>query len=354
MLLAATVTMLLAACGGGDAGYDGPGTGGPARSFMMGFSTTPRELNVDAYADAFRLADEHGEIVLIQRTPPWAEFAGDSISDETAQTTAAERRAISDHDLQLFFAIDPTDGSTGRDRLAGLPPQLAGRDFGDNDVRAAFVAYASYVALNYRPAYMALGVEMNLYFQNQQGDWDNFRTLYEAAYDAVKTISPETQVTLTFQYEDLQGILPTQDRHFADWQLIRSLDATLDLVAISTYPSFSFAAASAIPENYYTQLRAFTDKPIAIAEMGYASAAGVEGLNSGTEEDQRAFLQRVLADAERMDMPFVIWFAGWDPVFARQSPYNVFQHIGLLREDNSEKPAWEAWTDVASRPFGQG
>jgi hypothetical protein len=350
-LAAVTAAALLAACGDGS-DERVAGTGGPARPYMMGFSTTPRELNVDAYADAFELAGDHGDMVLIQRTPPWADFLGGAdIGEETAATTAAERRAIDDHDLTLFFAIDPTDGSTARDRLAGLPAALNGATFGDEQVRLAFLAYASYVALNYRPAYLALGVEMNLYYQKHQDDWENFRTLYEATYDAVKEISPETRVTVTLQYEDLQGILPTVEPHFADWQLVRSLEDTLDIVAISTYPSFAFPSAASIPENYFSQLRAFTDRPIAIAEMGYASAAGIDGANSGTEEDQRDFLGRVLQDAERMEMPFVIWFAGWDPTYARGGPYNAFQHIGLLRDDNSEKLAWPLWADAARRPY---
>ena len=44
---------------------------------------------------------------------------------------------VLDRGLQLFFAIDPTDGASGRDRLADLPSQLSGHNFGDGDVRAA-------------------------------------------------------------------------------------------------------------------------------------------------------------------------------------------------------------------------
>ena len=343
----------LASCGGGSkAAQDA--TPGPPRPFMMGISTLPRELNAKAYADAFRLAGETGEIVLIQRTPPWSDFLpGADVSDETAKTTAAEKDAVSSHHLKLFFAIDPTDGSTGRDRLAGLPPSLSGRNFGDADVRAAFISYAKYVALNYKPAYLALGVEMNLYYDKDKDDMENFKSLYEEAYARVKEISPNTQVTLTFQYEDLQGLLPTEDKHFADWQLLKQFEQHMDVAAISTYPSFSFNAAGAIPDNYYSQLRAFTDRPIVIAETGYSSAAGAQGINNGSEAEQAAFARRALAEAQNLHMPFVIWFAGWDPTYARDTPFGVFQHIGLRREDDSEKPAWQVWSDAAHRRFEQ-
>src|SRR5574338_557736 len=185
---------LAAACGGGG---NAPATqsSGPSRSFMMGFSTVPRELNAKAYEDTFELAAQHGEMVLIQRTPPWSDFVpGASISDATTETTSSEKEAIAKHKLKLFFAIDPTAAPTGRDRLADLPASLAGKDFSDPDVRQAFISYAKYVALNYKPAYLALGVEMNLYYEKAKADFDNFKSLYAEAYDDVKKISPDTQV----------------------------------------------------------------------------------------------------------------------------------------------------------------
>ncbi len=342
---------LLAACGGGRTARNDDTEGKP-RSFMMGFSTLPRELNADSYNETFQLAGQHGEIVLIQRAPPWEDFLpGSDVSDITAKTTAAEKDAIQGQHLKLFFAIDPTDGATGRDRLAGLPASLAGKGFGDSGVRSAFTSYATYVALNYHPAYLALGVEMNLYFDKNRDDLDNFKSLYAETYDRVKEISPDTQVTVTFQYEDLQGLLPTQDSHFAEWPLLRAFDPRMDVTAISTYPSFYFSSVSSIPENYYSQIRGFTDQPIVIAEMGYSSAPGPQGVNGGTEPEQAAFVRRAIDEAETLSMPFVVWFAAWDPAYAQDSAFSVFQHIGLIRQDNSEKPAWSDWLKASKRPY---
>lgn len=346
----AAAALALVACGGAKTNPR-DATEGPERSFLMGISTLPRALNADAYAETFDLAARQGEIVLIQRTPPWSDFVpGAGISNATANTTVSEIDALANKRLKLFFAIDPTDGATGRDRLAGLEGSLAGKTFADPDVRAAFLSYAQYVALNYKPAYLALGVEMNLYYQKNRDDFENFQSLYDEAYDRVKAASPDTQVTVTFQYEDLQGMLPTEDQHFANWQLIKSFEERSDVTAISTYPSFAFARAADIPANYYTQLRGFTDKPIVIAEMGYSSAAGVQGINNGTEQDQDQFLARALADAQQLDMPVVIWFAAWDPAYAEDTSFGVFRHIGLLRADGTEKPAWSTWTTAARRP----
>ncbi|MBI2724238.1 MAG: hypothetical protein HYX50_04160 [Chloroflexi bacterium] len=348
LLLALTVAS--AACRGGKTAATD--TSQPSRPFMMGISTLPRELNGDSYAAAFRLAGQSGDMVLIQRTPPWGDFLpGADVGQETASTTASERKAIAGAGVKLFFAIDPTDAASGRDRLANLPPALAGKGFGDPDVRTAFVSYARYVALNYRPAYLALGVEMNLYYQRNKDDFTQFESLYQEAYDRVKEISPQTQVTVTFQYEDLQSLLPTTEPHLTDWQLVRRFDDKVDVTAISTYPGFAFRSVADVPKEYYSQLSAFTDRPIVIAQTGYSSAAGTQGLNNGTEAEQDAFLKRVLEDAQALKMPFVIWFAAWDPAYARDTPSSAFQSIGLRRSDDTPKPAWDTWIAAKARPL---
>jgi hypothetical protein len=349
LLLLLTATLAAASCDRGSGGAGPPASGTP-RSVMFGFSSLPRELNAEAYAQAIDFASEHGEIVLIQRNVPWAQFVpGGSLGDDLAEQTNSERDAVRDEDLKLFFALDPTDGATGRDRLSELPESLAGRRFDDADVRSAFRSYAEYVAINYQPEYLALGVEMNLYYEKNKDDWENFLSLYLETYAAVKAASPATQITVTMQYEDLQGILPREDTHFVDWQLLRAFDP-IDFIGISTYPGFAFQDPTQIPRDYYLQLTAFTEKPIAIAEMGYASREQ-PGVISGSEEHQSAYLERALAEAEELSMPFAIWFAIWDPAYARGTEFGAFEHIGLLRSDDSQKPAWSAWDEAARRPY---
>lgn len=341
--------LAVSACGGNDNTSEEAPAGEP-RAFMMGISSLPRELNAQAYADTFELAGEAGEMILIQRTPPWTEFLpGGAVSDATADTTAAEIQAVQDEDLTLFFAIDPTDAATGRDRIGGLPASHEGRGFDDPDVRAAFASYAEYVAINYQPRYLALGVEINLYLGQDEERITAFESLYAETYARVKAVASATQVTVTFQYEDLQSILPTEDRHFADWPLIERFEPNMDVAAISTYPGFAFERAADIPENYYSQLLGFTEKPIVIAEMGFASAPSPPASN-GTEEEQAAFVKRALAEAEELRMPFVIWFAAWDPAYAEGTAFNVFRHIGLLRSDGAQKPSWAEWHSAALRP----
>ena len=84
--------------------------------------------------------------------------------------------------------------------------------------------------------------------------------------------------------------------------------------------------------------------------MGFSSESG-QAVNNGSEPEQSAFVTRMLDEAAALDMPAIIWFAGWDPSYAEGTAFSAFQHIGLLHADGSEKPAWSPWRTATLRPY---
>ena len=339
--------LALAACG--DQGTDGlppsePGVG-PPRSFAMGLSSLPAELTEESYGRAFELAATAGDVIMIQRTPPWEELLAGEVSEETARTTQRERQLAEEDGLDLFVAIDPTDVAGERSELANLPPELRGAGFADEQIRSAFVDYAKYVAENYHPKYLALGVEINSYQHQHPEDFEQFVTLYHQTYDGVKALSPETLVFPIFQLEELQGLLPTDQPYPPQWYLIQRFEPRLDLLAVSSYPDLAFPAAEEIPGSYFAQLQSYTDRPIVIAGTGYSSG------DDANENQQVAYLRRVLDGAQQLSMPLLVWLVGQDPTFTSDVSLGLLQHIGLLRQDGTEKPAWRAWLEASRRPL---
>ncbi len=349
------VGLVLAACGEStlDSPSPTPTGAGLPRTFAMGLSSLPSELTEESYAHTFELAASSGEVILIQRTPPWEEMLTGNLSDETVRATQRETELAEEHGLDLFVAIDPTDVAERRSQLADLPDDLRGAGFADEQVRRAFIAYAQYVAENYRPKYLALGVEINSYQQQQPEDFEHFVTVYHEAYEAVKDLSPETLVFPIFQLETLQAILPADEPYLPQWDLIGRFEPRMDLLAVSSYPSLVFSDPEQIPASYYVQLAAYTDRPIAITGMGYASGPEPNGADSGSEEQQAAFLRRALDSAQRLAMPLVVWFVGQDTTFTGAPPFDLLQHIGLLRQDGTRKAAWLEWETAARRPLAE-
>ncbi len=324
---------------------------GPPRAYRLGFSALPAQLTDTAYLEAFDLAANFGEVLLLQRPPSWADFLPGAVpSQQLHDTTLAERAAIAERGLSLLIALDPFDPGA-RGRLAGLPPGLEGEDLSNPALRQAFVAEARYIALNYRPAYLALGTEVNAAFERDPAAYQAFVAGYREAYDVVKAASPETLVFVSFQYEQLLGLIPWEPPHVPRWQLLDDFAGRLDLLAITTYPSFAFSVARKVPPGHYWQIREQSSLPIAFVSAGYASAPGREGLNSSTPAEQRRFLQRLFRDADDLDAALVVWFAGRDPAFALERPFDLLASIGLRSADDEPKEAWPTWEEAALRPY---
>lgn len=326
------------------------GEGAP-RAYRLGFSALPATLTDAAQAEAFALGAKHGDVLLLQKPVAWTEFAaGGTPSTRTRNQTASERDRAQALGLQLFVALDPFDPAD-RGRLAAPPVGMETKDLGDPTLRSALVAQAKYVAVNYRPAYLAIGVEVNGTYERNPAQYAKFAEAYQEAYAAAKSASPTTLVFPTFEYEQLLGVVPWEAPHPPRWELLRDFADRSDLFAIATYPSFTYSVARKVPPDYYRQVREQTKLPVAFASAGYASAAGRDGVNSSTADEQRRYLQRLLGDADALASPLVVWFLRQDANYLAAPPFDLFQSIGLVDREGKPKEAWAAWEQAAKRPY---
>lgn len=324
---------------------------GAPRGYLLGFSSVPAELTETAYLETFDLAADHGEALLLQRPPAWGEFLpGASISEELRTQTLAEKRAADIRGLQLVYVLDPFDPES-RSELQGLPASHAGRTLGDGDLRQALLADALFVARNVRPAYLVIGQEVNVVFENNPEAYTEFVSIYSETYDAVKTAVPETRVLTSFQYEELLGVIPWLPSHAPRWELLDDFDGRLDQFGITTYPSFAFAVARKVEPSYYEQIREQTNLPVAFISVGYASGVGREGINASTPAEQRRYLQRLFDDADRLGASLLIWFISRDLAYATAPPEDLVATLGLQASDGAPKEAWPAWLEAERRPY---
>ncbi len=330
-----------------------PEPAGEPRNLALGFSAMPAERTTDSYIAAIATAAQYGEIVLIQRAPPWEDFFPNrQISRETLETTRLETALLEQYDhLSLVYAIDPTDPMVQRSRLANLPEGVSQADgFLDENLRKAFVAYTRYIVRNYEPGYLALGVEVNMLRDRAPDQFEAFVSLYQEAYENAKDADPDVKIFPTFQLEDLEGNLGFV--HPPAWEVFDIFSGMMDVLAISTYPYLTdLRAAADLRPQYYSQLRDRWDGEIIIVDAAYPSAP-VDGYRvRGAEDDQHDYLERLLEEAEASDFSAVIWRAARDPAFAREGTLAAFRDIGLRHGDGANKLAWQLWESWAIRPY---
>lgn len=320
---------------------------GPARSYALGFAAIPGALSEDAYVRVFDDAAQHGDMIMIQRAVPWSELApGAALSAQTEATIERERSLIAERGLDLLFAIDPWQ-PTNRGLLAGDPP---GDGFTDGAVVDAYVAFAELVVQRYQPRWLVLAVDLDQIAAARPSQLDAFEEAYVRAYNRVKELAPQTRVFATFQLEDVQSLLPWGQPHPPQFSLIPRFQPFLDVLAVSSFPSFIFPFARDIPDEYYARLLSF-GLPLALVPVGFATQPGRGGITFGTRTGQRSFLERLLAEADAADWELIVWLAPQDPRFASQPPYDLIGRMGLRDADGQPKLAWDLWVDDARRPW---
>jgi hypothetical protein len=341
-------------------GASGAAPGAPRTLF--GFFPSPPEISYQSLVDTFRAMGQHGDAVLIQRAVPWETFkteagaASADISEVTGLVTLARQ-----NNLEPLFVVDPLNGLNRR-QFAGLPAGWK-PSFANLDVRAALENFALRIVRELHPRFIGLASEINTYQDTNPGDYAAFLTLYREVYARIKELDPSTSVFVTFQWEEINNLMPEvaggKAPYDIRWSQIEAFEPQLDVWAISTYPFVAYRSAREIPADYYRSLAQHTAKPIAVAEGGYISR-DISSLH-GTPQDQSLYL-RAIDDQLRGRLSFWIHTLLYDfklesyaPVLRAQgqaadvATLGWFASAGLREIDGRDKPALAVWDSIRAR-----
>ncbi len=364
-------TMLTLACGGETPSI--PPT--PQESVFdstdtaYGFFPSPPEATLESVLELFKDMGEHGDFVLIQQNTDWEGFVNGAEGESQTRTDILNQAKLAyQNGLEYVFVIDALNGLNRRE-FAGLP---AGWDagFANPNIRTAHKNYALWIVRSFHPHYLGLASEINTYMDAHPDDASNFISLYNEIYALVKAEAPDTQIFVTFQWDDLNNMFPqpeegNRQKFDVNWEQVEAFEPNLDLWVISSYPYFVFPSGAEIPTDYYTPLFLRTlrhslrsqggaPKPLAIAEGGYTSRE-IGGITS-TPEDQVAYLNAL---HDQLGPRLAFWVNtllndfnidsyaeymqknGRDPQDALT--LGNFAYIGLRNFDGTPKPALELW-----------
>ena len=197
-----------------------------------GFFPAPPEGTTEAVLKHFGNMGENADFILIQPNIPWQDFV-QGIEGESQQRTDLTNQTIlaQQNGLDWIFVVDPLNGLNRRE-FFGLPEGWDA-SFGNPKVREAFTNFTLWIVREFSPRYLGLASEINTYMDARPEDVDNFVNLYKEVYKKVKDEAPDTQIFVSFQWDDLNNMFaPAAEGRPAgqtNWDQVEAFEPELDL-----------------------------------------------------------------------------------------------------------------------------
>ena len=325
---------------------------------LYGFFPSPPQATFESIFQHYEDLGQYGDFVLFQHNVPWLDFVNSVDGESQSRTDILNNETLAQQNgLDSIYVVDALNGLNRRE-FKGLPEGWEA-SFANPDVRAAYTHYTLWVVRTFHPQYLGLGSEVNTYMDAYPGDAANFVSLYHEVYALVKAEAPETQIFVTFQWEDLNDLWPQpeegeQTPFSIKWEKVEVFEPHLDLWVISSYPYFMFPSAADLPADYYSRLLTRTSKRVAVAEGGWTSID--LGSIHATPADQVGYLNAIHSQiGERMafwvylllnDLDLDSYLAamqGQGVSEADMQTLAFFASIGLREMNGAPKPGIITW-----------
>jgi hypothetical protein len=305
----------------------------PSRGFYMGLLPIPAEGQ--SLADAYKETSKYAEFVPVWGRPTPFYDMPQELSGDWGQTFV-EQYTRGNGMFPLFHLSFIGAGMTLQS-----PPGVQNATLANQDWRNAYKQAALDIVRLCRPRYLSLGNEVNRWYEQygaRDGDpngFQNYVSLYNETYDAVKELSPQILVFCTFARE-----MVSQNRE-ADLSVIDMFDAgKMDLLVFTSYP-FSVASINRpedIPDDYYTRALSYMPgKPFGFSELGWSALDAFGG-----EQSQADFIVQA-AGRLTLDRGINLKLFGWPWL----SALNENDTVALIKRDGSPRLAYKTWQELS-------
>lgn len=231
----------------------------------------------------------------------------------------------------------------------GLIPIIETNFFNEEDISNSltdeqinyYVDIATDFAKENKPPYLSLGVEVNFKFTDSPKLIDEYAKVFDLAYNAIKNVSPDTKVFITFQLEWMKGLQGglfggQNNNENSQWNIIDKFPKA-DLIGFTTYPCLIYKSPEEIPDNYYTEIREYTSKPVIFTEFGWFASDSILGWESN-EQEQADFINTFFNRTKDLKSEMNIWVLIFD-----QQIQEPFDSMGFFKLDGTKKDAWDVW-----------
>lgn len=346
------------------------------RNFRLAFAYQPPDWSPEAFTQTFDFIGDHADMIshFMDDGVPWPQLHAGEPYPKTLQEDLARRAKNRRPGQRVLLAVNPVATDRVSPALlwesggAPLPAPWASKDWGDPDLVSAYLEHCQRLVETLEPDFLCYAFEVNAELHTQP----------PARQAAFVAFLGEVYAGLRARYPELplfvEVVLNADDYMTPRWAATEAVLEHSDLVGISTYPYIADAVAAnegRVPADWFQRLRdRFPDKPLAVSETGFLgadfhSSAGtwIPGRGRvmilGDEASQAAYVRFLLAEAQRLDMAFVSWWAWrdldrlWQKIGGEgpfENPmWGQWNHTGLQDKDGtvrSGQRVWDAWRKV--------
>jgi len=308
----------------------------PARGFFMGILPTPAEGEnlSEAYSEASKTCDF---VPVWGRPTPFHKLAGELSGDWGKRFVGKLVRGKGMFPVVHMSFFDLVGGKL----VLVSPPGITNATLSDPTWRRSYIESVRRVVEASHPLYISLGNEVNRWYEQEgldRGNPNGFQywvSLYEKAYDEVKSLSPRTKVFCVFSRE-----IVDQNRE-ADLKVLELFDAEkLDLLVFTSYP-FAVKGINKpedIPDDYFSRAYHHLAKmPIGFSELGWIVHPAFGG-----EAAQSEFLKDLVSRLTReqgLDLELV----GWNWLHDLEGGDTT----GLIYRNGTRKAAYSTWKEIS-------
>jgi hypothetical protein len=330
---------LFLACSAGNGRTGQPAHSDSTKKGAPGIAITPKNFpahTIGDVKDAFQLAKALGDHTVFI-------YQWQHLDLKVAEMMVTMSRKAG---MNPILGFSPTTLDQGRKEL-DLPPDIrrkagAAISFANPVIRKAFKNTAVELA-RLKPAYLCLATEINFLAMQRLPEYLHFAGLYKEVYREVKRVSPDTKVFVSFQWEWVRILDAKEPFKIKEHsKVIDIFRPELDVVGLTTYPSYFHKTPADLVPDYYSWVYRHTRKSdeILLMEVGWPTGG------SGSELEQLAYIRRLPALLEQVNVSVVAWALLHDitlPEFDAD-----LSTVGLITNGGQKKPGFREFKALRS------
>lgn len=337
------------------------------RPFYLGLTPFPPSFDEQGIDAAYAVLAKHADLVShhFDDGIPWAEAHDGQPFPRVMEDALRLRETRSPKNAKVFLSCTPLafsrDGLAGMWNTASNQPRTGtwkNKSWKDPETRKAYLNFCRRMIERFKPAYMAYGIEVNLY--GGKPDFKDFKEFLAETYAALKKDYPRLPLCLTFVLAD-----PAKPEKEAVRQALRELLPYSDLAAVSAHAFMEVPDPLRIAPAWLDQILTIKGtKPFAVAETSMpAETLDLPSLKvklPSSPESQAAFLRWILRRCCDEKAAFCVWFLpidydrAWNTLqsMGMSELFKTWKDTGLFSEPGKPRPAletWDAWLALPRR-----